>query len=58
MKNNLEALKILVDAYVEMNRMKACEQGEKSHALWHSTEFLKRQISQILKFIKETEDFT
>jgi hypothetical protein len=57
MKIKLEALKILLDAYVEMNRMGACEVGEKSHALWHSTAFIKQQIREIVKLIKELEEF-
>jgi hypothetical protein len=57
MKTKLEALKLLLEAYVEMNRMKACEPGEKSHALWNSTEFVKRQISMIVKDINELEEY-
>lgn len=57
MKSNLEALKLLLDAYVELNRMKACEIGEKSHALWYSTTFVKQQIREIVKSIKDLEEY-
>ena len=57
MKMKLEALKLLLDAYVEMNRMKSCEIGEKSHALWNSTEFIKREIRQITNLIRDLEEY-
>lgn len=57
MKTKLEALKILTEAYVEMVRMKACEPGEKSIALWHSTDFIKRQIKELVKDIRELEEY-
>lgn len=57
MKMKLEALKMLLEAYVEMNRMKACEIGEKSHALWYSTEFIKREIREITKLIRDLEEY-
>lgn len=42
-------LKHLLDAYVEINRMKACEPGEKSHMLAYSLRFLERRITGELK---------
>ena len=48
-ESNLAVLEALLKTYVEMNRMKSCETGEKSHALWHSTAFIQAQIRLIVK---------
>lgn len=48
----LEALKLLLETYVKMNNMAACETGQKSHALWHSTAFIQREIKEMTKLIK------
>lgn len=57
MKTQLEALRLLLDAYVKMVSLVACEPGEKSHALWHSTNFIKEEIRKIIKNIKELEEY-
>lgn len=52
-------LKVLVDGYVELNKINA-EPGEKSHAIWNSTDFIKRTIKDIvnseIKLRKEDDD--
>lgn len=48
-----EALKILLDAFVQMQRL-STEPGDKSYRLWHSTQFLEREIRKILKRMEAT----
>lgn len=44
----MEKLKSLLNTYVELLRLHT-DPGEKSHALWHSIDFIKRQIREILR---------
>lgn len=46
--SNVEMLEALLKAYVDLNRLCA-EPGEKSHKLWHSSQFIERQIREIIK---------
>ena len=57
MKTKLQALELLLKTYQELNRMKACEQGEKSHALWQSTDFIRKEIKDLVKSIKDLEEY-
>lgn len=54
MESKLQVLQMLLDTYIEMNRMKAMEPGECSHMLAHHIEFIKRQIVTMLKEVRET----
>jgi len=42
-------LQELLKAYVELNRIKACQPGEASHMIAHSIAFIQRQILAELK---------
>jgi hypothetical protein len=44
-----KALELLLNAYIRMVELKSCEVGERSHMLAYHTDFIKRQIAQILK---------
>lgn len=50
-----ETLELLLNAYVEMVRMKSTEPGEKSHMLAHHTEFIKRRIAKILNNLEKRD---
>ena len=41
-------LELLLNTFVELQRISA-DPGEKSHRLWHSADFIQRQINLILK---------
>lgn len=51
-----EALALLLSTFRELVRMKACETGEKSHALWHMTDFIKVEIRKILKRLEKNNE--
>jgi hypothetical protein len=44
-----EALELLLKTYERMVEMRSCAPGEKSHMLAYHTDFIKRQINEILK---------
>lgn len=45
---NTELLKLLLETYVELNKISASP-GDKSHRLWKCIEFIERTIKQIIK---------
>lgn len=50
-----ETLELLLKTYVEMVKIKSQSPGECSHMLAHHTEFIKRQINEFLKILKQRE---
>jgi len=50
-KMELEILKLLLQTYVEMVKIKATSSGDSSHMLAHHTEFIKREIKIQLKML-------
>lgn len=54
--NKERILELLLNAYVKMVEMKACSPGERSHMLAHHTEFIKRQITLLLKEVKNANE--
>lgn len=51
-EERLEALKALLATFERMVEMKSCSPGEKSHMLAYHTDFIRREIRDLMRLIK------
>lgn len=56
--NDQTILELLLNTFVKLVELKACQPGDCSHMLAHHTEFIRRQIGVVLKRQPAQQEFT